>query len=132
MGGKVRFDDRLALKHNRGSYMIGFIVYEIENNVTSKNNLVAIRIIYDDPEASANNQVPIPGHYLSKCKMNKYLLMEGDFIKLFKIKYQAADSHILKVEIRTNRNSRYEFGDKRLFHDLNSGENVYGFDISIT
>lgn len=28
--------------------MTGFIVYELENNVTSKNNLVALRVIYDD------------------------------------------------------------------------------------
>ena len=58
--------------------------------------------------------------------------MEGDFIKLFKVKYQANDSRILKVEIRTNKNNRYEFGDKRLFNDLTAGENVYAFDISIT
>lgn len=76
--------------------------------------------------------MPIPGYYLSKCKMSKYMLMEGDFIKLFKIKYQASDSHILKIEIRTNRNNRYEFGDKHHFNDLNAGENVYGFDIAIS
>lgn len=89
--------------------------------MTSKNNLVALRAIYDDPEASSSNQVPIPGQYLSKCKSNKYLLMEGDFIKLFKVKYQSNDSRILKIEIRTNKNNRYEFGDKRLFSDLNAG-----------
>ena len=32
--------------------MIGFMVYELENNVTSRNNLVALRAIYDDVEAS--------------------------------------------------------------------------------
>lgn len=58
--------------------------------------------------------------------------MEGDFVKLLKVKYQATDSRILKVEIRTNKNNRYEFGDKRLFSDLSAGENVYAFDISIT
>ena len=50
---------------------------------------MAIRAIYDDAEASATNIVPIPGHYLAKCKMSKYTLVEGDFIKLFKVKYNA-------------------------------------------
>ena len=77
--------------------MIGFMVYELENNVTSRNNLVALRAIYDDAEASANNQIPLPGQYLSKCKLTKYLMMEGDFIKLFKIKYQSNNSKILKI-----------------------------------
>jgi len=39
----------------------------------------------------------LPGYYLSKCKLTKYMMMEGDFIKLFKIKYQANDSHMLKI-----------------------------------
>jgi len=32
--------------------MIGFMVYEIEHNATSRNNLVAFRAIYDDLEAN--------------------------------------------------------------------------------
>lgn len=63
--------------------------------------------------------------------MSKYTFVEGDFIKLFKVKYNSTDNRILKLEVRTNKNNRYEFGDKRPFHDVTSGENVYGFDISI-
>lgn len=63
--------------------------------------------------------------------MSKYMLVEGDFIKLFKVKYQSTDSRIIKIEIRTNKNNRYEFGDKRQFNDISAGENVYGFDISV-
>ena len=47
LGGKVRFDDRIALRENRRSFMVGFWVYEQESNA-SKNNLVALRAIYDD------------------------------------------------------------------------------------
>ena len=68
---------------------------------------MALRAIYDDPEGNAYNQVPLPGQFLSKCKLSKYMFMEGDFLKLFKVKYHAADSRILKIEIRTNKNSRY-------------------------
>jgi len=53
--------------------------------------------------------------------MSKYMLVEGDFIKLFKVKYQSTDSRIIKIEIRTNKNNRYEFGDKRQFNDINAG-----------
>jgi hypothetical protein len=49
LGGKVQFDDRLALKGNFKSFVVGFMAYEIENNATSKNCLVALRAIYDDP-----------------------------------------------------------------------------------
>lgn len=69
--------------------MTGFYIYELDHVTTAKNLLVAIRAIYDDTEASASNIVPIPGHYLAKCKMSKYTLVEGDFIKLFKVKYNA-------------------------------------------
>jgi len=58
---------------------------------------VGIRAIYDDPEANAINHLPLPGQYLAKCKMSKYILNEGDFIKLFKIKYQAIENRILKI-----------------------------------
>jgi hypothetical protein len=63
--------------------------------------------------------------------MSKVMLTEGDFIKFIKVKYNASDNRILKIELRTNKNSRFEFGDKRLFHDLTAGENVYDFGISI-
>lgn len=87
--------------------MVGFYIYELEHAASAKNLLVAIRAIYDDPEANVTNALPIPGHYLSKCKVSKYMLVEGDFIKLFKVKYSSSDSKILKIEIRTNKNNRY-------------------------
>lgn len=131
LGGKILFDDRQALKDNLKSFMTGFFIYEVDHASSTKNLLVGIRIIYDDQQANASNGVPIPGHYLSKCKMSKYALGEGDFIKLFKVKYNSTENRIIKIEIRTNKNNRYEFGDKRSFGELAQGENVYGFDISI-
>jgi len=59
--------------------------------------LIALRAIYDDNEANFSNIVPLPGQYLSKCKMTKYQFVEGDFIKLFKVKYNAVDNRILKL-----------------------------------
>lgn len=131
LGGKYQFDDRLVLKDNAKSYIIGLLVYELDHTSSAKNLLVAIRAIYDDPEASAANEVPIPGQYLAKCRLSKYTLVEGDFVKLLKVKYNSQENRILKLEVRTNRNNRYEFGDKRSFADLMQGENVYGFDISV-
>ncbi len=58
---------------------------------------MAIRAIYDDADANAANEVPIPGQYLSKCKLSKYVLVEGDFIKLFKVKYNSTENRILKL-----------------------------------
>jgi len=48
MGGRFSFDDRVALKNNRKSYMVGFIVYELDQAATLKNHLVALKAIYDD------------------------------------------------------------------------------------
>jgi hypothetical protein len=75
LGGKNYFDDRQVLKGNTKSFIIGFFIYELDHTTSAKNLLVAIRAIYDDAEANAANEVPIPGHYLSKCKVSKYVLV---------------------------------------------------------
>lgn len=36
-----------------------------------------------------------------------------------------------KVEIRSNRNLKYEFGEKRSFQEVNGNETVYAFDIGL-
>jgi hypothetical protein len=131
LGGRNHFDDRLALKGNTKSSIVGFFIYELDHASSAKNLLVAVRAIYDDAEANLGNEVAIPGQFLAKCKVSKYVLVEGDFVKLLKVKYNSHENRILKLEIRTNRNNRYEFGDKRHFADLVQGENVYGFDISV-
>lgn len=48
MGGRLSFDDRQALQNNRTSYMIGFLVYELDHTASMKNHLVALKVIYDD------------------------------------------------------------------------------------
>lgn len=97
LGGKVQFDDRMILRDNKKAFMVGFYAWEMEHQASAKNMLVALRAIYDSEEANRANMVPLPGNYLSKCKMSKFTLVEGDFIKLFKIKYSAHDNRILKV-----------------------------------
>ena len=97
LGGRVVFDDRAALRNNVKSFITGFYVYELEHVVSAKNLLVGIRAIYDDTDASLSNPVPLPGNYLSKCKMSKYVLVEGDFLKLFKVKYNSVENKILKL-----------------------------------
>lgn len=130
-GNKFRFDDRVALRENAKAYIKGFYVYEIENVASGKNMLIGIRAIYDDEVANSLNQLPLPGSYLQKCKESKYMMNEGDFVKLLKVKFNSVEGKIVKVEIRTNKNNKYQFGDKRSFNDIGVGENVYGFDISI-
>lgn len=73
MGSRFSFDDRQALQNNKTSYMIGFMVYELDQ--TAKNHLVALKIIYDDDQANERITIPIPGQLLNKCKLSKYMLM---------------------------------------------------------
>ena len=93
----MQFDDRLILKDNKSAFMVAFYTCEMEHQASAKNMLVALRAIYDSDEANKMNIVPLPGNYLSKCKMSKFNLVEGDFVKLFKVKYSAHDNRILKV-----------------------------------
>lgn len=55
LGGKNQFDDRLVLKTNLKSYIVGFFIYELDHSTSAKNLLVAIRAIYDDSEANTAN-----------------------------------------------------------------------------
>jgi hypothetical protein len=87
----------MALKNNTKSYIVGFFIYELDHTSSAKNLLVAIRAIYDDADANAANEILIPGQFLGKCKVSKYVLVEGDFIKLFKVKYNSNENRILKL-----------------------------------
>jgi hypothetical protein len=58
-------------------------------------------------------------------------LPEDDFIKLIKVKYNNLETRVSKIEIRSNRNLKYEFGEKRSFQDVTQNESVYAFDIGL-
>lgn len=73
----------------------------------------------------------MPGNYLSKCKQFRTEVTEDDFIKLFKIKYNTLETRITKIEVRSNKNNKYEFGEKKPFGEVSINETVYGFDIGI-
>ena len=68
---------------------------------------------------------------MAKCKATKVTTGEDDFFKLFKIKYNSLDNRIVKVEFRSNKNIRYQYGDKKPFGEISDGDIVYGFDVRI-
>lgn len=63
--------------------------------------------------------------------MTKIECSENDFFKLFKVKYNSLDNKITKLEIRSNKNLKYQYGEKKQWTDLVEGDAVYGFDIGI-
>lgn len=69
----------------------------MEIAVISRSILTAVRAIYDSQSANELNHVPLPGQYLSKCKLSKYMFEGGDFIKVLKIKYNSVDNRVLKL-----------------------------------
>ncbi len=41
------------------------------------------------------------------------------------------DNKITKLEIRSNKNIKYQYGEKKQWSDLSQGDTVYGFDIGV-
>ena len=68
---------------------------------------------------------------LERCKVTKIDAGSNDFFKLFKIKYNQLDNRITKIEIRSNKNIKYQYGDKRPWAEIIEGDTIYGFDIGI-
>ena len=63
--------------------------------------------------------------------MTKIETSSNDFFKLFKVKYNQFDNKITKVEIRSNRNIKYQYGDKKPWTEIIEGDTIYGFDIGV-
>lgn len=47
------------------------------------------------------------------------------------MKYNQLENKVTKVEIRSNKNIKYQYGDKRPWGDIIEGDTIYGFDIGV-